>query len=84
MLDAIASAEGPLTPKEVAARLRARSPNAVSTCLKRLRERGLVKPTGPSRRDVRYDLTEPLFRIWRRFRRGRAERNQVVLLAEFV
>jgi tetratricopeptide (TPR) repeat protein len=84
VLDAIASAEGPLTPKEVAARLRARSPNAVATCLKRLRERGLVKPTGPSRRDVRYDLTEPLFRVWRRFRRSRAERDQVVLLAEFV
>jgi tetratricopeptide (TPR) repeat protein len=84
VLDAIASAAGPLTPKEVAARLRARSPNAVATCLKRLRERGLVKPTGPSRRDVRYDLTEPLFRVWRRFRRSRAERDQVVLLADFV
>lgn len=84
VLDAIASADGPLTPKEVTARLRARAPNAVGTFLKRLRERGLVKPTGPSRRDVRYDLTEPLFRVWRRFRRSQAEQDQVVLLAEFV
>jgi tetratricopeptide (TPR) repeat protein len=84
VLDAIASAEGPLTPKEIAARLRARATNAVATYLKRLRERGLVKPSSTLRKTIRYDLTEPLFRVWRRFRRSRAERDQVVLLAEVV
>lgn len=84
VLDRLASAEGPLTPRELATGLRAGSVNAVSTYLKRLREKGLIRQTGKTRRDARYDLTEPLFRVWRRFRLGRTEREQVVILAEFV
>jgi tetratricopeptide (TPR) repeat protein/DNA-binding MarR family transcriptional regulator len=84
ILDALASAPGPLTPKEIAGELRGKAPNAVATFLKRLRERGLVRPSGASRKETRYDLTEPLFRVWRRFRLGRTEREQVVVLAEFV
>ena len=84
MLDALASAPGPLTAKEIAAELRAKAPNAVATYLKRLRERGLVRPSGTSRKDTHFDLTEPLFRVWRRFRLGRTEREQIVVLAEFI
>jgi tetratricopeptide (TPR) repeat protein len=84
ILDTLASAPGPLTPKEIAGELRGKAPNAVAMFLKRLRERGLVRQVGPSRKDTRYDLTEPLFRVWRRFRLGRTEREQVVILAQFV
>lgn len=84
VLDRLASAEGPLMPREIAAGVRAGSVNAISTYLKRLRERGLVRQLGTSRKDIRYDLTEPLFRVWRRFRLGRNEREQVVLIAEFI
>lgn len=84
ILDLLATSEGPLTPKEIAGRLRAKSSNAVATYLKRLRERGLVRPLGTTRKETRYDLSEPLFRIWRRFRIGRVERDRVVVLAELV
>ena len=84
ILDALASASGPLVPTEIAERLRASSPNAVATFLKRLRQRGLVEAHKEGRRITRYDLTEPLFRLWRRFRRGRSEQERISLLAEFV
>jgi tetratricopeptide (TPR) repeat protein len=84
ILDLIASATRPLAPSEIVGKLRAVSPNAVSMYLKRLRDRGLVRQLGSSRKDVRYDVSEPLFRLWRRFRLGRTEREQIALLAEFV
>ncbi|HEX6900361.1 MAG TPA: hypothetical protein VF789_11630 [Thermoanaerobaculia bacterium] len=84
ILDILASSSAPLTPKEIASELRGGVPNAVATFLKRLRDRGLVRPVGNSRKDTRYDLTEPLFRVWRRFRLGRTEREQILVLAEFV
>ncbi|HWN44412.1 MAG TPA: hypothetical protein VNW71_19465 [Thermoanaerobaculia bacterium] len=84
VLDRLASAEGPLTRREIAAGLRAGSMNAISVYLKRLQGKGLVRQLGTSRKDIRYDLTEPLFRVWRRFRLGRNEREQVVLIAQFV
>jgi tetratricopeptide (TPR) repeat protein len=84
VLDFLAASEAPRTTSEIAAGLRAKSPNVVTTYLKRLRARGLVRPIGTSRKDLRYDLTEPLFRVWRRFRIGRTEREQILVLAEFV
>lgn len=84
VLDFLATSGAPRTPSEIAAGLRAKSPNVVSTYLKRLRERHLVRQAGTSRRDVRYDVAEPLFRVWRRFRLGRTEREQIVLLAEII
>ncbi|HVT15896.1 MAG TPA: tetratricopeptide repeat protein [Thermoanaerobaculia bacterium] len=84
ILDLVASATGPLAPSEIVGKLRSVSPNAVSMYLKRLRDRGLVRQLGSSRKTVRYDVSEPLFRLWRRFRLGRTEREQIALLAEFV
>jgi len=84
VLEVLAAAEGPLSPSEVARRLRGRSTPAATTYLRRLIDRGLVRKRGESRRNVRYDVAEPLFRIWRRFRLGRAEQEQVLTLAEFV
>lgn len=84
VLDVMASADGPLPAGEIAAQLRGASPNATATYLKRLRNRGLVRQQGNRRKDIRYDLSEPLFRVWRRFRIGRSERERIVNLAEFV
>ncbi len=84
ILDALATADKPLPPTELAASLRGLSVNAVATYLKRLQGRGLVRQRGSKRKEVRYDLTEPLFRVWRRFRIGRSERERIVSLAEFV
>jgi tetratricopeptide (TPR) repeat protein len=83
-LEVLAAAEGPLAPSEVARRLRGRSTPAALTYLRRLIDRGLVRKRGDSRKNVRYDISEPLFRVWRRFRLGRAEQEQVLALAEFV
>lgn len=84
MLDLLASSSGPLTQQEVANDLRGFSSNAVATYLKRLRERGLVRISGNERKNIRYDIAEPLFRVWRRFRLGRSQREQIVALTELV
>ncbi len=84
VLDLLASSSSPLTQQEIAQDLRGFSSNAVATYLKRLRERGLVRFSGTERKNIRYDIAEPLFRVWRRFRLGRSQREQIVALTELV
>ena len=85
VLDTIAMSPGPMRTGEIAAALRGVPPNQVASLLKRLMERGLVrKKRGRKRTDVRYDVSEPLFRVWRRFRTGRSEQRSIMLLAEIV
>jgi hypothetical protein len=43
-----------------------------------------VRERKESARVVLWDLAEPLFRLWRRFRVGRSERQLILVLAEFV
>ena len=83
ILDCLASAERPQSPSEISAGLRGVPINAVSTYLKRLLERRLVRRSGQGRA-VRWDVAEPLFRVWRRFRTGYGERARLLLLADFV
>jgi hypothetical protein len=81
----LATAEGPLAPAAIARRIRGASSNEVNTLLGRLADRQLVRRRpGASRSELRYDVAEPLFRVWRRFRVGRAEQARIVVLAEFV
>jgi tetratricopeptide (TPR) repeat protein/DNA-binding transcriptional ArsR family regulator len=84
VLDLLACSPGPLNVGEIAIELRGVTAAAVATYLTRLRERGLVRERRLSRRSVRYDLSEPLFRLWRRFRIGPSEQEQILVLAEFV
>ncbi|MBL8683138.1 MAG: MarR family transcriptional regulator [Myxococcales bacterium] len=85
VLDAMASSDGPATVSELAKRLDA-SDSVVSTYVRRLCQASLMEPRAKrvGERASRYELTEPLYRPWRRFRRGRGERAQLVFLAEFV
>ncbi|MBI5487799.1 MAG: ATP-binding protein [Deltaproteobacteria bacterium] len=83
VLDMLASAEGPLGPSDLSATLRAVPPNQVATLLQRLMERRLVRRRGAGSA-VRYDVAEPLVRVWRRFRLGRSEQEQLLLYAEFI
>lgn len=84
VLEALAMASGPLTPTRIAEQIRGGKPNAVNTTLKRLLTRGLVRKRGKDKRAVLYDVAEPLYRVWRRFRLGRTEQEQIRMLAEFV
>ncbi len=83
ILETLATADGPLLVGEITSRVRGAVRGNVSNYLKRLRRRGLVRQRG-RRQEVRYDLSEPLFRVWRRFRIGRGEREQIETLAELV
>ncbi len=83
ILETLATADGPLLLAEITSAVRGAVPGNVSNYLKRLRQRGLVRQRG-RRQEVRYDLTEPLFRVWRRFRLGRSERQRIESLAELI
>ncbi len=83
ILEILATADGPLLLGEITSAVRGAVPGNVSNYLKRLRRRGLVRQRG-RRQEARYDLTEPLFRVWRRFRLGRSERQRIESLAELV
>jgi hypothetical protein len=82
ILETLATADGPMLLSEVSAEIRGAIPGNVSNYLKRLRQAGLVRQLQGRSRTVRYDLTEPLFRVWRRFRVGRNERERIVTLAK--
>ena len=85
LLHELASAQGPLQPSEIADRLYGTHLNEVAELLDRLRKRGFVKRAGrPGGRAVTWDLTEPLYRVWVRFRSGTDERDQLLILAEFI
>ncbi len=84
ILETLATADGPLLLGEITSRVRGAIPGNVSNYLKRLRQTGLVRQQRGRRQKVRYDLTEPLFRVWRRFRLGRSERQRIVTLAKFL
>jgi tetratricopeptide (TPR) repeat protein len=85
VLDAIARSAGPLTARQLAEAQRGGTANATAVLLKRLRERGLVRESrNDQNREVRFDVAEPLLRVWRRFRIGRSEQEQILSLAEFV
>lgn len=85
LLNALARAPGPLTTRQLAEAQRGGTVNATAVLLKRLRERGLVRESRAEKsREVRFDVAEPLLRVWRRFRAGRSEQEQLLSLAEFV
>ncbi len=85
LLCELAMANGPLQPVELVDRLYGAPANEISELLKRLRERGLVKRAGrPGGKAVTWDLTDPLFRVWRRFRSNHTEQESYVLMAELV
>jgi tetratricopeptide (TPR) repeat protein len=85
VLFALARAPGPLTTRQLADAQRGGSTNATAVLLKRLRERGLVRESrSEKRREVRFDVAEPLLRVWHRFRASRSEQEQILSLAEFV
>lgn len=83
VLYTLASAWGPLRPAELAEQLYGVPANEVSALLGRLEERGLVgRKDVLSQRNVTWDLTEPLYRVWIHFRSGTGER--FTILAELV
>ena len=85
LLHTLASAQGPLQPSEIADALYGVSSNEVSELLRRLQERGLVKRAGrPGGKAVTWDLTEPLYRVWTRFRFDPDGRDLYQMLAKFV
>ncbi len=86
LLHELATAWGPLQPRELADRLYGATPGEVAVLLGRLQARGLVQRSGsPSTRGraVTWDLTEPLYRVWTQFRGGEGA-ERFLLLARFV
>ncbi len=85
VLYSLASAPRPLRPTELSQRLFGVPINEVSELLDRLQQRGLVRRAGrPGGRAVTWDVSEPLYRVWTRFRAGSSERDQLLLLADLV
>jgi energy-coupling factor transporter ATP-binding protein EcfA2 len=85
LLHTLASARGPLQPLEMAEELYGVPTNEVSELLNRLHERGLVKRAGrPGGQAVTWDLTEPLYRVWTRFRNNPDAQDLYQMLAKFV
>ena len=84
VLDLLACTDGPLTPSEISEGLRAMPVNAVSTNLGRLLDRGRVRVRREEGRKAWYDVGEPLFRVWRRFRTSGTQKERLLLVAEFV
>ena len=85
ILDILATARGPLQPRELAERSYGGQVNEVAELLDRLCHRGFVKRAGrPDGRAVTWDVTEPLYRVWKHFRSCPTDREQFLLLAEFV
>ncbi|MCA9490504.1 MAG: AAA family ATPase [Myxococcales bacterium] len=76
-------AEGPLTPAEVARRVRL-STSQVTAQLSRLAEARLVRPTTRVDGRSRYhEVVDRLFRIWVQMREDRSSRQRLRFLAEF-
>lgn len=85
LLHTLALAYGPLQPTEIAEELYGVSSNEVSELLNRLSERGLVKRAGrPGGKAVTWDLTEPLYRVWTKFRYDPDGQDLYQMLAKFV
>ncbi|MBI4703959.1 MAG: hypothetical protein HY744_22860 [Deltaproteobacteria bacterium] len=83
IFEALAMAVEAQTPTEIAEKLRTRPANEVGVALKRLKGLGLVD-ADPRGRKGAWDITEPLYRVWRRFRGGRTQREQLAALGEFL
>jgi uncharacterized protein len=64
-----------LTPTDIASAVRM-SPNQVSSQLKRLTERGYVRPANLRGRSSYYSLSEPLFSIWHQMRSSRNSKER--------
>lgn len=83
VLDTLATMDGPSTPTEIASKARI-SVQKVNSQIKRLSNLRYVErvKSVPARRS-RYDISEPLFRIWRQTASS-AGRRRFKLLAEFL
>lgn len=83
ILDCIALQDPPINAKKIAQETGLKS-TSVSSQLKRLKEKGLVKPLDTKGRKASYDLTEQLFRYWRQMRTeaGRKKLNFIVRFIE--
>ncbi len=86
LLHTLAMARGPLQPTELSEKMYGVPTNEVAELLGRLNERALVeKQRGrPGGKAVTWDITEPLYRVWTRFRFIPSEQALYVLLAEIV
>jgi len=86
LLHTLAMARGPLQPTELSEKMYGVPTNEVAELLGRLNERGLVekKRGRPGGKAVTWDITEPLYRVWTRFRFIPSEQELYVLLAEIV
>ena len=81
IFDAIALAEGPLSPTEVARRLGISKPAIVVAQLRRLEKDGLVENVKFSnKKGTKYQITERLYRIWRELRSAHGLDNVMLLI----
>ena len=84
LFDAIALAEGPLSPTEIAKRLGISKPAIVVTQLRRLQKSGLVENVKfTNKKGTRYQIVERLYRIWRELRSTRGA-CKVKLFVDFI
>lgn len=83
IVDMMAVAESPLTPTEIAAGSTITS-NVVSGQIKRLEDLRIVRPVKLSRKRItRYEITDRLFRYWRKWRTP-AGREKIEFFIEFL
>ena len=83
IVDALALADGPITPTEIA-RLARLPVKTVNSQLNRLKEAGFVRRIKErKRREVLYDINERLFRLWRQMR-VEAGRKRLRFIVKFI
>ena len=69
IFDTIALSDGSLSPAEIARRMNVSKPSIIVVQLHRLQKNGAVENIKfPHKRDTQYQITEHLYRIWRRTR----------------
>ncbi|MBI4699692.1 MAG: MarR family transcriptional regulator [Deltaproteobacteria bacterium] len=83
VLAELARSPGPARPSDIRDRVGVPT-SEVSVLLERLRERGLARRAGSHAGASRWDVAEPLYRVWMAFREGGAVRNHLVVLADVV
>lgn len=83
IIEGMALMEGPSTPTEIAHSVRLAT-NVVTAQLNRLKELGCVRNRGEkAKREVLYDTSDQLFRLWRQMR-VEAGRRRLHFLAKFL
>lgn len=71
IFDALAAADGPLTPTELARMVNSKS-SVMTAQINRMKNDGIVEPVKfRKKKETRYQVTERLYRMWREFRMNR-------------